>query len=106
MQILLEGWRDVLRMDRGQNQETPMSHSKLEKLDEQIAQLKARKQAIKARERDRKRKRRTHALVVLGAAARKLVTDFGGEDTKASLLGLVSDKDAEEVEALLDGKLD
>ena len=78
--------------------------TELEKVQLRIKQLKAKEANIKTRERGRKRKRRTHALVLLGAAGRKMTKLDPA--TKETLVALVDEKDRDVVRELLSGKLD
>ena len=50
---------------------------RIEKINERIAQLKAQQNLIEARERDRERRRRTHAAIVAGSVLLARPQAFG-----------------------------
>jgi phage shock protein A len=57
-----------------------MANEKIDKLEKKIQQLKAQKQAIIAREKEKERKARTRRLIQIGALAEKYLDIHSPED--------------------------
>lgn len=62
-----------------------MANEKLDKIEKKIAQLKAQKQAIVAREKEKERKARTRRLIQIGALAEKYLDIHTPEEMEAWL---------------------
>jgi hypothetical protein len=59
-----------------------MDKEKVQKIDEKINQLKAQKQAILAREKEKERKARTRNLIQMGALLEKYLEIHTPEETE------------------------
>lgn len=72
-----------------------MDSEQIRKIDEKMEQLKARKKALLAREREQERKNRTRRLIQIGAIAEKYLNCEGvsPQDFEEKIKQLVTTKD-------------
>lgn len=75
-----------------------MIEDKLRKIDEQMSQLKAKKQAILNREKQQERKERTRRLIQIGAIIEKYFDIHTVEE--AEVLGQIATNDHDKMENL------
>lgn len=75
-----------------------MNEDKLRKIDEQMAQLKAKKQAILNREKEQERKDRTRRLIQMGAVIEKYFDIHTVEEAEA--LSQIATADHDKLENL------